>query len=75
MTTSASVKLMNAKSNDEHLEAVKELQHLARNDLFAFALCWEKCFFPYRTDKYDGFVNMDAVGVVHAETFYQLTNK
>ena len=71
----AYVKLMNAKSNDEYLEAVKELQHLASNDLFAFALCWEKCFFPYRTDKYEGFVNMDAVGVVHAETFYQLTNK
>ena len=71
----AYVKLQNARNNDEYLEAVKELQKLASEDLFAFSLCWEKCFFPYRTDKYDGFVNMDAVGVVHAETFYQLTNK
>ena len=71
----AYIQLMNAASNDEYIDAVHKLQKLASEDLFAYALCWEKCFFPYRTDKYQGFVNMDAVGVVHAETFYQLTNK
>lgn len=67
--------LMEAKNNDEYLEAVKNLQHLASEELFAFAVCWEKCFFPYRTDKIDGFQNYPSVGVVHAEMFYQITAK
>ena len=67
--------LMEAKNNDEYLDAVKELQTLASNDLFAFAVCWEKCFFPYRTDKYQGFQNYPSIGAVHAETFYNLTTK
>lgn len=71
----AYLSLMEAKNNDEYLEAVKTLQGLASRDLFAFAVCWEKCFFPYRTDKYEGFENYPSVGVVHAEMFYNLTEK
>ena len=67
--------LMSAANNDEYLAAVKELQRLGSEDLFAFALCWEKCFFPYRTDKYQGFENYPSVGVVHDTTFYTLTMK
>lgn len=67
--------LQNATNNDEYLDAVKQLQSLAADKLFAFALCWEKCFFPYRTDKYEGFNNYDSVGVVHCETFFNLTEK
>lgn len=67
--------LMNASNNNEYLEAVGNLQKLASKDLFAFAVCWEKCFFPYRTDKYTGFENYPSVGVVHAETFYNLKTK
>ena len=67
--------LMEAKNNDEYLEAVRNLQHLVSEELFAFAVCWEKCFFPYRTDKIDGFQNYPSVGVVHAEMFYQITAK
>ena len=67
--------LNNAINNEEYIKAVKELQKLGSEDLFAFAICWEKCFFPYRTDKYTGFENYPSVGVVHAETFYKLKNK
>lgn len=67
--------LMEASNNDEYLAAVESLQKLASEDLFAFALCWEQCFFPYRTDKYQGFENYPSVGVVHENTFYTLTMK
>ena len=71
----AYLSLMEAVNNDEYLAAVGRLQKLASQDLFAFAVCWEKCFFPYRTDKIDGFENYPSVGVVHAETFYTITQK
>ncbi len=69
------VSLMEAVNNDEYLSAVSKLQKLASDELFAFAVCWEKCFFPYRTDKIDGFRNYPSVGVVHAEMFYEITTK
>ena len=67
--------LTGATSKEEYLAAVHKLQSIASRELFGFALCWEQCFFPYRTDKYQGFENIDSVGVVHAETFYTLTAK
>ena len=35
-----------AASEAEYLEHVKNLQKMASEDLFAFALCWERAFFP-----------------------------
>ncbi|SHH88564.1 peptide/nickel transport system substrate-binding protein [Sporobacter termitidis DSM 10068] len=67
--------LMAAVNNDGYLKAVGDLQKLASKDLFGFAVSWEKCFFPYRTDKYQGFKNYPSIGVVHAETFYTITAK
>lgn len=69
------ISLMEAVNNDEYLAAVGKLQQLVSDDLFAFAVCWEKCFFPYRTDKFDGFRNYPSIGVVHAEMFYDITMK
>lgn len=71
----AYISLQKAVNNDEYLKAVGELQQLASKDLFAFAVCWEKCFFPYRTDRFDGLDNYPSVGVIHAETFYNITEK
>lgn len=71
----AYAKLQGAKDNDEYISAVRELQKLASEKLFGFAICWEQCFYPYRTDKYEGFQNIDSIGVVHCETFYNLTAK
>ena len=53
-----------AASEAEYLEHVKNLQKMASEDLFAFALCWERAFFPYRTDKYEGFSNWNSWGVI-----------
>ena len=69
------IALMEAVNNEEYLAAVNKLQQLVSKELFAFALCWEHCFFPYRTDKFDGFKNYPSVGVVHAEMFYEITTK
>ena len=71
----AYIALTKANSDEEYVEAVKNLQKLGSDELFAFALCWEKCFFPYRTDKYQGFENYPSIGVIHAKTFYELTTK
>lgn len=71
----AYIALTKANSDEEYVETVKNLQKLGSDELFAFALCWEKCFFPYRTDKYQGFENYPSIGVIHAKTFYELTTK
>ena len=62
-------------SEAEYLEHVKNLQKMASEDLFAFALCWERAFFPYRTDKYEGFSNWNSWGVINTETWYHVTAK
>ena len=64
-----------AASEAEYLEHVKNLQKMASEDLFAFALCWERAFFPYRTDKYEGFSNWNSWGVINTETWYHVTAK
>ena len=51
------------------------LQKMASEDLFAFALCWERAFFPYRTDRYEGFSNWNSWGVINTETWYHVTAK
>ncbi len=64
-----------ASSEEEYLEHISNLQKMASEDLFGFSLCWEKCFFPYRIDKYENFSNWDSWGVINAETWYSLTAK
>lgn len=62
--------------NDEaYLENVTKLQHLADEEMFALTLDWETGFFPYRTDKYEGWDNWDSWGVIHCETWFNLTAK
>lgn len=62
--------------NDEaYLENVTKLQHLADEEMFALTLDWETSFFPYRTDKYEGWDNWDSWGVIHCETWFNLTAK
>lgn len=51
-----------AASEAEYLEHVGNLQKMASEDLFAFALCWERAFFPYRTDRYRGLLQLEQLG-------------
>ena len=67
--------LQDANSDAEYVTAVKNLQKIMSEQLYGFALCWEDCFFPYRTDKFDGLKYYPAIGVVNVETFYSITPK
>lgn len=64
-----------AINDDAYLENVKKLQHLADEEMFALTLDWETGFFPYRTDKYEGWDNWDSWGAIHCETWFNLTAK
>ncbi|WP_250227453.1 ABC transporter substrate-binding protein [Anaeropeptidivorans aminofermentans] len=67
--------MQQATSDDVYIENVKKLQKMASDEAFAQALCWEKAFFPYRTDKYEGFDNYPSWGVIHSRTWFELTEK
>lgn len=61
-----------ATNDDEYIKGIKKLQKMADEDVFAQALCWQKAFFPYRTDKYEGWTNIPSWGVVNCETWYNV---
>lgn len=67
--------LVFASSEEEYIQHIRALQKLVSEELFAFALCWEKAFYPYRIDKYTGFDNWDGIGAVNPETWYDLSAK
>lgn len=67
--------MQQAVNDEEYITNVKKLQKMAYEDAFAQALAWEKSFFPYRTDKYQGWDNYPSWGVIHARTWYELTEK
>ncbi|MFT3983018.1 MAG: ABC transporter substrate-binding protein [Lachnospiraceae bacterium] len=62
-------------SEQDYRDSIAGLQKAASEELFGCALCWETCFYPYRTDKYQGFENWAGWGVVNPEIFYTLTSK
>jgi peptide/nickel transport system substrate-binding protein len=64
-----------AINDEQYLENSLILQRLADEEMFALTLAWQTSFFPYRTDKYDGWDNWASWGVVHAETWFELTAK
>ena len=65
-------KMMNAVSYDDYFAQSKETQRLAAEKVVGIALCWDKAYFPYRTDKYTGWNNHPGWGVINAETWYNL---
>lgn len=64
-----------AINDTQYLENVTRLQHMADEEMFAMTLDWETAFFPYRTDRYEGWDNWNSWGVIHAETWFTLTAK
>ncbi|PID82666.1 MAG: ABC transporter substrate-binding protein [Clostridiales bacterium] len=64
-----------AKNDDEYIKNSMKLQNMANEYCYAQALCWEKAFFPYRTDKYEGWQNYPSWGVINPRTFFVLTEK
>lgn len=59
-------------SYEEYNAAMKELQAIADEQVVGLALCWDKAYFPYRTDKYEGWTNYPGWGVINCDTWYSL---
>lgn len=68
-------RMLNAYSQEEYVECIQWLQQNAADTLFGTALAWTSCFYPYRTDKYEGWFNRASWGVVNEELWYNLTTK
>lgn len=68
-------KLWVSKDNIEYDKNVVELQKIFVEQIPGIALCWDMAFFPYRTDKYEGWTNYPAWGVINNETWYTLRTK
>ena len=57
---------------EEYNQACKDLQAIADSDVVGLALCWDNAYFPYRTDKYEGWTNFPGWGVINNETWFSL---
>lgn len=64
-----------ATSDEVYIENCKILQKYMSDTRAAQALCWETAFFPYRTDKYEGWTNYPSWGVINNTTWFELTTK
>lgn len=72
---SAYLEAMNAPDEAAYTEAIQKVQQLNTTEYTGTALCWDKAFYPYRTDKIEGWVNYPAWGVINNKTWYSLHTK
>ena len=68
-------RMLSAPSQEEYVSCIQWLQQEAADTLFGCALSWTSCFYPYRTDKYEGWYNRPSWGVVNDELWFTLTSK
>ena len=61
-----------AKSLEEREEAVRALQQYYKEELPMIALVWGKVLYPYRTDRFTGWVIQDGFGNMNFETWFSL---
>lgn len=61
-----------AGSYEAYDAAMKDLQAIADEQVVGLALCWDNAYFPYRTDKYEGWINYPGWGVINNETWFNL---
>ena len=64
--------MLNAQGDEDYVAKVKELQRIASEEVIGIALCWDTAYYPYRTDKYEGWTNYPGWGVINCETWYSL---
>ena len=64
-----------AINDEQYIENSRNLQHLADEEMFALTFAWQTGFFPYRTDKIEGWDNWQSWGVINARTWFDLTAK
>ena len=67
--------MLNAQGPEDYAQYVKELQKIASEDVVGIALCWDTAYYPYRTDKYEGWQNFPGWGVINYKTWYSLRPK
>ena len=63
------------RSYEEYGAAMKDLQAIADQEVIGLALCWDKAYFPYRTDRFEGFTNIPGWGVINNKTWFSVHPK
>ena len=64
--------LMSVQDYDKYTGCIRDLQQLNAEHIYGIGLCWDKSYYPYRTDKYTGWTDYPGWGVINAETWYNL---
>lgn len=67
--------MLNAKTEEEYAIYCKQLQQANAKDFAGAALCWDTAFFPYRTDKINGWIYYPSWGVINGRTWFSLYTK
>lgn len=67
--------MVGCASYEEYNENMAKLQKVNSEQVVGIALCWDKAYFPYRTDKYEGWTNFPGFGVINNQTWYTLHTK
>jgi peptide/nickel transport system substrate-binding protein len=67
--------MLSAAGPKAYADAVKRMQNINAQQVMGIALCWDTAYYPYRTDKYEGWVNYPGWGVINQETWYNLRSK
>ncbi|MDR1042057.1 MAG: ABC transporter substrate-binding protein [Deltaproteobacteria bacterium] len=64
-----------AADEETYVQMTRELQRINARIYMAAPLCWNRSFFPYRTDKYVGWIDYPGWGVINPDTWYVLSGK
>lgn len=64
--------MMNSPDYETYNERVKALQEMAAENVIGMPLAWDKCYFPYRTDRFEGWINYPGWGVINNKTWYNV---
>jgi peptide/nickel transport system substrate-binding protein len=68
-------KVIYAQDNTGMAEGVKEMQQYHARELPGIALAWDLAIYPYRTDKFDGWVMQKGLGPVCYQSLFNLRQK
>ena len=69
--TEAYLHVLNAANEADYMDAVRTMQQMNAIWVPAVSLCWERAFYPYRTDRFEGWINYPSWGVINNKTWYQ----
>ena len=61
-----------AKNPDEYKEAVYKLQEYNARELPGIAVIWGKAIYPYRSDRFEGWVKMNGYGVANYWSWFSI---